>query len=202
MDEGEKRKLKCDAEGRYRRFIGLTFIALLENAHQLAPLLDEISGSDLVKVYSALPLATMHMTLKNHETAAFSGLRDNEMYLEEKLKQISLLNKMQEACRRHAVCPVATMEEIQVGATIRIRLKMSTASEAQGIGLIDELVQLGSRPEPGFVFHVTLAYRYGYTEPDAAKLIQLFEHDFAGRELVFGETSLHYFPSMEEFIKL
>ena len=202
MDEGERKRWKCDENGAYVRFLGLTFIAMLNDPlGRIEKLL--LALKPLAGTYAPLPPQSMHVTIKNHETAVFSGM-SNEHWLERTLLEIgradSPLQQMAAACKSTGYAPRARCEALEVGSTVRIRLALLNDPAP----LIRRLEELGSRPEPGFVFHITLAYRYG--EPDrpidSSALHELFRRTVLGQELEFGPTLLCYFPSMEDFVPL
>jgi hypothetical protein len=206
MSEGERKRWKVDEYGAYQRFVGLTFISALELEHRslFEPLLKLLSPG--VTNYSALPIDSLHVTIKNHETASHLGI-PYERYVEDRLLRFcsgdgtdplrKSVNYLKEAQYR----PRAKCVKIEVESTVRVLLKL----ENSPYEVIDKLVELGSRPEPGFVFHMTLAYRFDQQRKDPEnlkKLEELFNEHLKDKVLSFEELKLNYFPSMVKFIPI
>lgn len=132
-------------------------------------LLDLLAADPVIAVHFAvLPVQSLHVTVKNHETAMVAApSRDAwdawfEAVLLGVAQPTSPLRAMMAACERYDYAPVAEVD-LQQGpwtashSTLQLVLRLHNDAEP----LRNDLTALGSRAaEPGFVFHMTLAYRY------------------------------------------
>lgn len=218
---------KIDNHGVYQRFCGLTFIVPLPGLDEFdgpwATLMRALAADPVISRYFApLPLHSLHITVKNHETAMAHAPRGEwdrwfEKVLLDVMRPHSKLREMMDTCSRMAYIPVARpVNPLHAwspsNSTLSIDVQLSLDPEP----LRAALVQLGSRAEPNFVFHITLAYRFcsPSTEEEhsllALHLNQL--HALATALVVESPThsviecqtpvALYYFPSMCEFIRL
>lgn len=212
---------KVDETGKYVRFSGLTFIVPLRidgTANGWQKLLHALSDDPVISQhYAVLPLHSLHITVKNHETAlAYSRSRDQvDLWFEKVLLDLarpgSSLFKMMDACRDAAYLPVAHMVNplntwSPESSTLRLEVQLDPCPEP----LRAALVALGSRPEPNFVFHITLAYSYKI--PLESERERLSTHLNEIHAQLQGwiqnpidcaqECGMYYFPSMCEFLRL
>jgi hypothetical protein len=193
--------VKMDPAGNYVECFGTTFLAMLEGRAtdlvwtRILRMLDDEAGS----FYKSLPSSSLHVTVKNNATAA--GMRQSStQFLAGLLKQVAFINSVRAACDKFDLRPRAKVELVEVGDSIRTLLTMVDDPEP----LRAELTKLGSRPEPGFKFHVTLAYKYA--EPDAvgtarlAELKKKLELELArAGTLKFEKTAFYVHHSMTKF---
>ena len=200
MCEGEEKAWKVSAEGSYKRFLGLTFISMLTGSQEallpsLKSLLAEIASWP---GYAVLPLESLHVTIKNHETATHLGLEEAE-YLEQKILEFGKLQTMRQTCIDMAFSPRASMSHLEIGSTVRIVVNLLD----DPLPLMNRLTELGSRPEVNVVFHVTLAYRCNLdTAPETSRLQGMFDLTLRNERMSFEECRLCYFNSMERFTPL
>jgi hypothetical protein len=175
LSKGERENWKLNNRGEYVRFYGVTFICPLpgfRGGTQLvkdpsmdvwAQVLDMLFTDFHVRAhYAPLPRDSLHVTIKNHETARGMRMSDDG-WLERVILDISngsqsTLRAMFAECQRAAYRPFVSISSSGRGwsaidSTLQVRVDLSPTPEP----LRDALVALGSRPEPNFVFHITLA---------------------------------------------
>jgi len=192
---------KLDADGNYVECFGTTFVAMLLGRTaepvwaRVLRLVDEGAGS----WYKSLPASSLHVTVKNDATAGGMRLSSAD-FLAGLFKKMAFINNVRAACDKFNFRPRARVESVEVGDTIRVLLTMVDDPEP----LRAELTKLGSRPEPGFKFHLTLGYKF--VEPDAAgkaKLDELrkrLEQELSGvGTLQFEKTAFYLHHSMVRF---
>lgn len=156
MSVEERQGWKLDATGEYRRFCGLTFVSMLRpagsaDAEAWRTVLAALeTDATIARHYRALPLASMHVTVKNHETAAHSAPphepdRWFESVLLDVMRPRSRLRSMMGACARHAYTPhawLALRPWTHADSTLRVEVTLTPDPQP----LRDDLERLGSRP--------------------------------------------------------
>ncbi len=192
---------KLDAAGNYVDCFGTTFVAMLEGRTS-EPVWARVLGlleREVGAYYKPLPAASLHVTVKNDQTAG--GMRlSSAQFLASLFKKVAFINGVRAACDKFNFRPRARVKSVEVGDTIRAVLTMVDDPEP----LRAELTKLGSRPEPGFKFHLTLAYKF--VEPDAAGKTKLddlkkrLEQELIGAGTQqFEKTAFYLHHSMVRF---
>ncbi len=216
---GEAEQWKVTVDGRYVRFPGLTFIShLVDHTGLWARLLAALADDAVIaSCFAVLPVASLHVTIKNHETAMISAPSRGEwdVWLEAVLLGVmqptSRVRALMAACEHHNYVPVASVDTQQPAwsaahSTLRLALHLHNDPEP----LRGQLTALGSRAEPDFVFHITLAYRYRRATSQRATVNERLSRAFdaaltmasSAAPLTFAPCRLHYFPNMCEFVAL
>ncbi len=191
---------KLDAAGNFVESFGMSFVGFLEDRTSA------VWGSVLQRLsrvgegtYRPVTADSLHVTVKNNSTAAGLGL-SSTLYLAQLLKSVHFVNAARETCSRFAFKARARVSSIEVGDTIRACLTMENDPEP----LRGALTQLGSRSEPNFKFHVTLAYRFVKPNDGEGKKIAIvvreIEQELIGLGVLqFDQTALYLHHDMLRF---
>ena len=201
---------KVDKNGVYSRFPGVTIISFLSKENKTA--FEEFRNwvvtemTIFTKYYSMLPVSSYHATLKNHTVLG----RNNEIsYLEKIITNFQLYEKIKKVCSDFPFefhCATALAGPYFQG-TFGISLEFQQHNHVEK--LREDIVALGSLQEPGFKFHMTLAYQYKQMEQEDFNVFsfQISEISKKLKNLVFAlqftltfeKPQLCYFKDMTCF---
>lgn len=153
---------KFDKKGNYTRYPGLTFISMLSENDKAS--LSEFyiwvttTRTTFCKYYSMLPPSSYHATIKNHKVASPRPL---ELWFEDFINNFAINQQMKEVCTQFPSSSIpAKATSPYVRKTFGVDLVFADEMMPEIEKLRSNLVNLGSKPEPGFKYHMTLAYRF------------------------------------------
>jgi hypothetical protein len=157
---------KFNEKGEYTRFLGITVICFVQN-ESLVKIRDIIQTyPDILNCYSLLPSTSYHMTVKNHNVC--DG--DQTKWYEEFIANFNQYAKMKEECGKFSGEVNVKVTGIDFKNTIQLTLEILPKCKPRIDTLRESLVNLGSKREDGFQFHITLGYKYKHPPRDINKL--------------------------------
>ena len=206
---------KFDGDGNVKRFIGTTVISFVHPNDLI--FLNELAAwirntkPLFVRHYSILPTESFHVTIKNHSVC----MNETEsLFYERFISHFEQYVAMKERCSAfplsHLEVKASKMDFSRSTCEIFVDFDEPTSRHVEY--LRSQLVQLGSREEKGFRYHITLAYMFKLPEENEVKQLEQEKKEIAEKmgqlyeirnyKIHLGPPKLCYFNDMTKFVPI